>query len=687
MIFLSLFPLLLLILPADINDILLYFVLYFLCSIILQKDKQLLKNHPFNKRRLVCSVIINSIFSLLFFIKWSSSSIVLSVTQKLYIGINVFVILISFVLFILSIPAVYMILEYIECIVKKSEKTTVYYFFSSSSIAMKGKVIASTFLIVLFWILQGKLPIYADLDNYQNSLILNGLFSDDNYCNFVSPILATIVRIIDSVIPTLDGYVFVMEVSMLLAIWLLIYTLFCVCKRNINVVVIWTILVALNYNVNILHCNFTIYSAALTAIGFFVLFACIRKKVGIVFGILGLVIVCVGSIFRLKAQLLFIPFVLLVVLFEGVTKKKMVAQYLKRGIPLLIIASICVGGNLLINNVTAFSDKYNEAVTFSSNRSALFDYETKSYKEVSNELSKINVSENDYAAVKKSFLADTDIITSDYLSEIHNIVKEEKNFDGLGNFVFTFSSMLFFNQLIATEFFGFIIFLVFLSLFTNISCVRIIELILGLLGSILIAVYFSVFVGRMPWYLLVSILLGNWLVLICVLMFDDIKLVYRLKGNFIIAFILGLSVFYAFTGSITATNVDGGKILDCVTAKPVLNVDDSDNHDKFIWETSSYNDYIKENFWNTNTLTTSEFFYNNIPDKKSFYGQVYFNDYLNKINVKNPAKALFEDNVYYVSDESNYDLMFTFLKEHYNSKLKVKKVRNMSDVSIWKFYS
>lgn len=686
MIFLLLFPLLLLILPADINDILLYFVLYFLCSIILQKDKQLLKNHSFNKRRLVCSVIINSIFSLVFFIKWSSSSIVLSVTQKLHIGINVFVILISFVLFILSIPAVYMILEYIECIVKKSEKTTVYYFFSSSSITMKGKVIASTFLIVLFWILQGKLPIYADLDNYQNSLILNGLFSDDNYCNFVSPILATIVRIIDSVIPTLDGYVFVMEASMLLAIWLLFYTLFCVCKRNINVVVIWTILVALNYNVNILHCNFTIYSATLTVIGFFVLFACIRKKIQIVFGIIGLGIVCVGSIFRLEAQLLFIPFVLLVVLFEGITKKKMVVHYLKRGISLFLIAIMCIGGNLLINNVTSSSDKYNEAVTFSGNRSALFDYETKSYKEVSNELSKINVSENDYAAVKKSFLADTDIITSDYLSEIHNIVKKEKNFDGLGNFVFTFFSMLFSNQLIAIEFLGFIIFLVFLSLFTNISCVRIIELILSLLGSILIAVYFSVFVGRMPWYLLVSILLGNWLVLLCVIIFDDIKLVSRLKCNFIIAFILGLSVFYAFTGSITATNVDGGKILDCVTAKPMLNVDDSDNHDKFIWETSSYNDYIKENFWNTNKLTTSEFFYNNIPDKKSFYGQVYFNDYLNKINVKNPAKALLEDNVYYVSDESNYDLMFTFLKEHYNSNLKVKKVSDVSGRSAWKFY-
>ena len=610
----------------------------------------------------------------------------LSVTQKLHIGINVFVILISFVLFILSIPAVYMILEYIECIIKKSEKTTVYYFFSSSSITMKGKVIASTFLIVLFWILQGKLPIYADLDNYQNSLILNGLFSDDNYCNFVSPILATIVRIIDSVIPTLDGYVFVMEASMLLAIWLLFYTLFCVCKRNINVVVIWTILVALNYNVNILHCNFTIYSATLTVIGFFVLFACIRKKIQIVFGIIGLGIVCVGSIFRLEAQLLFIPFVLLVVLFEGITKKKMVVHYLKRGISLFLIAIMCIGGNLLINNVTSSSDKYNEAVTFSGNRSALFDYETKSYKEVSNELSKINVSENDYAAVKKSFLADTDIITSDYLSEIHNIVKKEKNFDGLGNFVFTFFSMLFSNQLIAIEFLGFIIFLVFLSLFTNISCVRIIELILSLLGSILIAVYFSVFVGRMPWYLLVSILLGNWLVLLCVIIFDDIKLVSRLKCNFIIAFILGLSVFYAFTGSITATNVDGGKILDCVTAKPMLNVDDSDNHDKFIWETSSYNDYIKENFWNTNKLTTSEFFYNNIPDKKSFYGQVYFNDYLNKINVKNPAKALLEDNVYYVSDESNYDLMFTFLKEHYNSNLKVKKVSDVSGRSAWKFY-
>ena len=53
--------------------------------------------------------------------------------------------------------------------------------------------------------------------------------------------------------------------------------------------------------------------------------------------------------------------------------------------------------------------------------------------------------------------------------------------------------------------------------------------------------------------------------------------------------------------------------------------------------------------------------------------------------MKNPVKSLLNKNAFYVCEKSNLDLMFNFIKEHYDSSIKVKQVDKISNIPVWKF--
>lgn len=686
--FLLLLPLLGLILSANVNSILLYLVIYLSVCFCFRSELSVKINKNFNRRRLLSSSIIGAVLSVFFYVRWVNFGVLNNLSQIIGIGATVITSMMTIILLILSLPAIYKILEISE--------NRIYYskFFKGANslkyekFSMQSMIVVSVILVVIFWLLQGKMPIYNDLDNYQNAMILNSMFSEDNYGNFVSPMLAFLVKIIDSIIPDLDGYTFIMEISILLALWLLIFTLFSICKNKTDVFTIWFVLIGVNYSINILHSNFTIISAVLSCCSLFALYAFVKRKVGLPVGILGFVVFFIGGLFRINSQLLFIPFLGLVLLsdFVLIDKTKKI-RYLKRITPILIVVIICLGSNFVVDKAVASSSKYNEAVTFSSDRSKLFDFETKNYSLVSNQLSKIGVSENDYNATKQSFLADTDIFTSKYLENINDIVSLNKNSNSLNNLVDTMHNIVTNLPIVALEFFAYFAFLVYFISLKKINRLRIIELLLSMIGSLVIIAYFYLSVGRLPWYLLSAILFGNWFVLLSVSINNEMGDNVNKNINIVTYLLLAMSVMYAIVGSANGNTVNNGKVLDVLKAKPTVNFTDSINHNKYVWETNSYNKYLEENFGKKNVLPSSEFVCNNVPDKKSFYGQVYFNDYLQKIGMKNPAKSLLDNNTYYVCEKSNLDLMFTFLKEHYNSKLSVKQVDTISNTPIWKFIS
>ena len=77
----------------------------------------------------------------------------------------------------------------------------------------------------------------------------------------------------------------------------------------------------------------------------------------------------------------------------------------------------------------------------------------------------------------------------------------------------------------------------------------------------------------------------------------------------------------------------------------------------------------------------------NIIDGGCAYGQIYFSEYLNRLEIENPMSALIQrEHTYYVSEEERCDCVLQFLREHYNGNTQVECVGMTEGVPIWKFY-
>jgi hypothetical protein len=499
--------------------------------------------------------------------------------------------------------------------------------------------------------------------------------------------LAVIVKGLNYIFPFGDGYVIFMELFMTLAIWSLMYTLLSVCYNKISVFIVWLSLIAVNYSINAWHANFTTYTAILSCIGLFVIISYLRKRVNLIFGILGFIIFIAGGLFRIKSQLLFIPFILLLFFVELIINRKELFPYLKRFTIIILAVFLCLTGNFLLDNIVNHSDAYLNSNNYSNARSNIFDYETKSWDEVKDKLTEIGISENDYTCVKQSLLVDTDIVNADYLTSISEITKiDTKNL--FNNLLSGLSLLWYFvsgNIIISLQVLILIFIFVFWLLFSNIKRIRSIEVILCYIGSAIIAIYFASIVGRLPAYVLQSIILGDWLLILSLVGTGEIKFKLKINGlhNLMLGIVVGIAIFSGFS----ADKIENGKIIDSFTAKigQVQEVVNNDDGNKYVWGTSSYNDYLEDKYRKSNKLPSNDFLKSNISDGKWVYGQGYYNDFLSNIGLINPMKSLVEDGVYYVSDKDRCDMVLTFLQEHYSSNINVKQIKIIDGIPVWKF--
>lgn len=104
----------------------------------------------------------------------------------------------------------------------------------------------------------------------------------------------------------------------------------------------------------------------------------------------------------------------------------------------------------------------------------------------------------------------------------------------------------------------------------------------------------------------------------------------------------------------------------------------------YVWERIAYIFYPMENFRAQGKLMTEKFMEHNICAGLWIYHQVYFQNYLNRLGIPNPARALLErENTYYVAE--NEETMLVFLQEHYDEETIASQVGEIEGIPIWKF--
>ena len=74
--------------------------------------------------------------------------------------------------------------------------------------------IGLSLLLTILWVIMTAFSkkLYANVDNFNISLITNGLYGEDTYTYYLHPWLCSLIGIIARAVPSADGYVLLLHI-------------------------------------------------------------------------------------------------------------------------------------------------------------------------------------------------------------------------------------------------------------------------------------------------------------------------------------------------------------------------------------------------------------------------------------------------------------------------------------------
>lgn len=362
-------------------------------------------------------------------------------------------------------------------------------------------------------------------DDLGISMMLSGAYPDSDICLFVNALLSYCVSSINNQFQSWNVfYIYLLFIAVISYSMML----FC-CLRfsETTLDLLWkscffAICVSLSLPMCTFTPNFTMV-AAVSTIGGSISFVCFfgeggklaSRKSSWVLPVVGCVLLLNGFMIRSQAFLLCLPFLLFGLIFK--LEKNKTAYTLhgilrNKALP-LGVAFLFVAG-LAVYDMIAWSEEENQDwLQYNRARSAFMDYPRPAYNEISDELEKIGVSENDYWLLNDAICNETSFFSTQKLNEINAILNERdqrsalsKTLDGIAQFGFSLLQLY--------PFLAFCIILSFSIVLykLNIKKSMILCVIALLFMSIIISGYFSG-VGRIPERVLYPIWIGYFSVL------------------------------------------------------------------------------------------------------------------------------------------------------------------------------
>ena len=135
------------------------------------------------------SLIIDARFAYSFFQRWVMSGKLKAVSDSVGVDHRIILSVLTFGLFALSFFAILIVFAIVNdfCMKDRFRKEI-------HPLSSRFAVIAAAIASVAFWLIQNVLPLWGNTDNYRISLVLNGVFSEENYCIFLHPLIAQFVK-------------------------------------------------------------------------------------------------------------------------------------------------------------------------------------------------------------------------------------------------------------------------------------------------------------------------------------------------------------------------------------------------------------------------------------------------------------------------------------------------------------
>ena len=280
-------------------------------------------------------------------------------------------------------------------------------------------------------------PLYFSTDSMEVAIITNGLYGDDNYCQYIHPFLCKITRYLSFFLPNADCFTLLMHVAILVQyatfFLLLAGRSIRIQTRSMNLTDYGTIILALlsilfsSFGLHIWNVNYTIQTACITFVGLLTLFVSANQRRSVLWILIGTILTSFGFMVRQEAALLFLPFIglemiaIVIDLWRDNNRNKAEKQYYIRNMrclfPALLIVVLLLTSKKIIYSVEPGKTAYR----YNSARTEVVDYPMKSWSNSllgDNEDKNTSFKKEDYIAARRWFLADTEIMTAERLEVI-----------------------------------------------------------------------------------------------------------------------------------------------------------------------------------------------------------------------------------------------------------------------------
>ena len=531
--------------------------------------------------------------------------------------------------------------------------------------------------------------LYTYTDNVTVGVVTSGMYGENSICQFLHPLYCRIISFLNPVLPTADIFATLTHSFLLLGIFLLSYIFFSWVFQKpirewkvedyiVRVLGLMTIIYFV-LGLSAFGINYTVQTSVIMAMGVFTLFYAAQTKKGIGWIVAGTVLVFGALLDRVEANLLFLPFIALELLTEIVRHKRQIREWAKYIVPAALLIIIMIGSRQIF-----FSrEPYRSDAEYNNYRTVCEDYPMNYYSTAV--IAPEGLDLEAYKAVLHWTLMDTEVIDTDALKEFAAIGSKTKYTLTGDGIVYILKDMR--KETMTMDLHVLVLtWLTILLTVWNLIAVRNkwlkLETLFAFLGGFVIMFYFT-YRGRALLRVWQCVLIPCLTILVFVMIKDagerkpsSVKSIVQLLLCAILWFgvgqVMANSQFHTFATPLTAKT--GAK--DYVYRRTF------EDDTLYIWPW--WYQTIPDYFSKQNKLPTKEVIEHNIAQGDWVYGQVYFRDFLKRINAENPAIALLDrPNTYLV--EGMEDDVLDYLRSHYGEDIEMKHVKYIRGKKVYQF--
>ena len=575
--------------------------------------------------------------------------------------------------------------------------------------------------LTLYFIFSVSGWIYTYTDNITVAVVTAGYYGDNNMCQYLHPLFCLMIKALNPILPTADVFTVLMHVFLLLGIYCASYAVIETAFRKpirtwsvedcISRALLLLSIVYYTLGLKLFGINYTVQTGAVIASGVVALFYAFYMNKGKVWIVAGTALIFGGFLGRVEACLLFLPFIALELLTEFVRNKERlnwIRKTTRYMLPSLIVIAVLLGSKAIFLNI----EPYRSDAEYNKYRTITGDYPVETYGVTYKNWEGID--RDTYNAVIHWDLVDTDRINTETLRKITEVGSRNDYQATKEGFRRTLHAM----KLKATTVDVHVMTLTALAILMTLWCMIAVksvwlklEALCSFGGGFLILFYFT-FRGRAPIRVWQCVLIAALTIQILVMIKDgmerlqsDLIIEQRLKDPEGIAlseekrkqkrstayrtatviFQLCLCIVLYFGVGQVMAHSSFHKLTSPLTAK--IGAKDS-VYEKTYMDDSLYiwpwwHAAVPDFFSKQDKLPTRRVIEHNIGMGDWVYDQVYFRNFLERINAENPALALLERPNTYLVEGMEEDFL-KYMQHHYGEDIELDEAGEVNKKKVYK---